>query len=164
MNWREDFAEDDQKLGEAIAHFKASMDAWSDAALSQPRTMAPAVTRRSWRWAASWAMGAVLAAGLVAGGVRQIVDRQQMATIAARKPTQPRATGRSMAAREAALPANGRARKQEAANAATQAKTDAHDDALLASVDRDLAREVPSAMEPLAQLMNVSAPTNDSAQ
>ena len=52
-------------LAEALRNFKASVDAWSEAAYSRPRTVA-ATKRHSWRLAAGWALGCVLAFGCLA--------------------------------------------------------------------------------------------------
>jgi hypothetical protein len=83
----------------------------------------------SWRLAAGWALGCVLAAGSVAGGVYERHHRQEAARIAA--------------AAEAA---------QQQKLAAEQ-RTQQENEDLLAKVDSDVSREVPSAMEPLAQMM-----------
>lgn len=164
MNWQEEFAEQDRELGKAIAHFKASMDAWSGAALSQPRRAAGAAdsrrfwrSRQSWRCAAGWAMGAFLAAVLLAGGVWQRVHRSQMAGMARHKPMQPAAAEPGIAARQTAPLRSVQTGRSEPTGAATKEAAAASNDALLASVDRDLSRQIPAAMEPLAQLMNDSA-------
>ena len=123
---------EDPVLAEALKHFKASVDSWSSAAYSRPRTVARTV-RHSWRQAAGWALGCVLAAGGVAGGVYEHHHRQALARdAAAHKAAQERATAQQAAA----------------ANAGTK------DQDLLATVDSDVSREVPAAMEPLAQLMD----------
>ena len=83
MNWREDLAGESRELGQALEHFKASMDAWSDAALRRPRTVTEMAARRNWRLAASWALGSMLVAGTLAGAVYQVVHRQEMAKQAA---------------------------------------------------------------------------------
>ena len=58
----------DMELEQALKHFKSSVDAWSyavstDAAGSRPRTAAKLAVRHSWRMAAGWALGCLLAAG-----------------------------------------------------------------------------------------------------
>jgi hypothetical protein len=121
-------------LEQALRNFRRSVHAWSEAAYSRPRTAAQEVRHRSWRLAASFALGCALVAGSVTGGVvHQRLHRQEMARIAA--------------ARAAAA--------QERLVATRQARSE--DEDLLATVDSDVSREVPSAMEPLAQLMDVSA-------
>ena len=129
MNWREDMAGESRELEQALDHFKASMDAWSDAALRRPRTVTNVAVRHNWRPAAGWALGCLLAAGSVAGAVHQIVHRQEMAR---------------MAAEQRAAEQQRQVREQQARE---------QDEDLLAKVDSDVSREVPSAMEPLAQLM-----------
>ena len=120
-------------LEQALKNFRSSVHAWSDAAYGQTRTVA-AVHHRSWRLVASWALGCVLAAGSVAGGFYERRQHQEMAKAAAE------------AARQQKLAADQRAPKDEEGD-------------LLAKVDSDVSREVPNAMEPLAQMM-----TEDGAQ
>jgi hypothetical protein len=138
MNLRDKLAgeSDDPVVAQALEHFKASVDAWSDAAYSRPRTTVVRPAGHSWRLAASWALGCVLAAGSLAGAVYEHYHRQELARIAAMQAAQK--------ARQARLEAE----KSAAANAVT------NDQDLLATVDSDVSREVPAAMEPLAQLMD----------
>jgi uncharacterized protein HemX len=120
--------EQDSELDEALTNFRLSVHAWSEAAFSRPRTaVAP---RRVWRLAAGWALGCVLIAGGASAGVWQHQQRE-MRIAAARVAEQQRLVAQQ---REQ------QARRQE-------------DEDLLAKVDRDVSREVPVAMEPLAQLM-----------
>jgi hypothetical protein len=118
--------ERDETLDGALRDFRLSVSAWSEAALSQPRTAAAPVRRRVWRLAAGWALSCALVTGGVSGGVWQH-HRQEMKAAAARVAEQQR------------LAAQQRARLDE--------------EDLLVKVDSDVSREVPSAMEPLAQLM-----------
>lgn len=122
----------DAELDLALRDFRMSVRAWSEAELTRPRA---AVARRSrsrgWRLAAGWALGCALAAGGVSGGLYERQHRAELARIAAAE----------QAAQQRAL-AEERAREEED---------------LLARVDSDIAREVPSAMEPLAQLMDTDA-------
>ena len=64
MNWRDRLAGEieDPVVAEALKNFKASVDAWSEAAYSRPRSLCKAA-RHTWRLAASWALGRVMAAG-----------------------------------------------------------------------------------------------------
>jgi hypothetical protein len=101
--------------------------AWSDAEYGKPRMAVRPVRQRSWRLAAGWALGCVLMAGGVSGGVYERHYRQEQAKIAAVRE-----------AERQRLAAEQRVREE---------------DELLAKVDSDVSREVPSAMEPLAQLM-----------
>ncbi len=144
MNLRDKWAGeiDDPGVVEALEHFKASVDAWSsysqsDAAYSRPRTTAARTARHSWRRVASWALGCVLAAGSLGGAMYEHHHRQELARIAAKQ-----------AAAQKALQARRDAEHPTAANEATKDKD------LLATVDSDVSREVPAAMEPLAQLMD----------
>jgi hypothetical protein len=123
----------DQVVEQALRNFRMSVHAWSDAAYSRPRTTAQIVRRRSWRLAVGWALAAVLMVGGVSGGIFERQQKIEQARIAA-------------AARLA---------EQQKALRERQAKLD--DEDLLAKVDSDVSREVPSAMEPLAQLMNDDA-------
>lgn len=125
----------DPELDAVLKHFKASVDAWSEAAYSRPRTVAR-TARHSWRLAASWALGCVLAAGSLTGGLYQRHHRQQLAKIAAQQ-----------AAQKAV-------QDQAAAEQIAAASTHQVDSDLLATVDSDVSREVPAAMEPLAQLID----------
>jgi sRNA-binding protein len=118
----------DMELDEALKNFRATMRAWSEAELSRPRA-AKTVRQRSWRLAAGWALGCALVAGGVSGGVYERHHRQEAA----------RAAAEARAAEQQRLAAEQQARETE--------------EDLLAKVDSDIAREVPSAMEPLAQLM-----------
>jgi hypothetical protein len=119
----------DEELEQALADFRSSVHAWSEAEYSRPRMVA--VHLKAWGLAAVWALGCALLAGTVSGGVYEFHHRQQVARIAA--------------AREAEHQrqfAEQRIRKQAM-----------DEEELLAAVDSDVSREVPSAMEPLAQLM-----------
>jgi len=119
----------DVVLERALKNFRSSVHAWSEAAYSRPRTAASVVRHRSWRLAASCALGCALAAGSVTGVVHERHHRQEMARVAA--------------AAQAA--------EHERQIAAERARME--DEDLLATVDSDVSREVPSALEPLAQLM-----------
>ncbi|MGP8175707.1 MAG: hypothetical protein ACLP7O_14330 [Terracidiphilus sp.] len=116
------------ELAQVLKNFRASVLAWSDAAYSRPRTAVKTVRQRSWRLAAGWALGCALVAGGVSGGVHERHHRQELARMAAAR-----------AAEQQRLVAEQRVREEE--------------EDLLAKVDSDVSREVPSAMEPLAQLM-----------
>jgi hypothetical protein len=118
----------DAVLEQTLSDFRTSVHAWSEAAYSRPRTFKTTVRHRSWRLAASCAMGCVLVAGGVSGGFHVRQHRQEVARVAA-----------AQAAERARQVAEQRARVDE--------------EDLLAKVDTDVSREVPSAMEPLAQMM-----------
>ncbi len=117
----------DPLLEQALKNFKSSVDAWSAAELSSVRPVVKAKRQRSWRLATGWALAGVLAAGGVSGGFYERHEKELRMAAAARLAEQQRAV------RE------------------LQAREDEED--LLAKVDSDVSREVPSAMEPLARLM-----------
>ncbi|MGA2808415.1 MAG: hypothetical protein ABSE87_09780 [Terracidiphilus sp.] len=123
-------SQSDAALNEALRDFRLSVHAWSEASYNRPRTaLAPAHSRRVWRLAAGWALGCALVAGGVSGGFYEHHQRE-MKIAAARVAEQQR-----LAAEQ-----RDRLAKEE-------------EEDLLAKVDSDISREVPSAMEPLARLM-----------
>jgi hypothetical protein len=125
---------EDQALEQALRDFRSSVCAWSDAVYSEVRPVAAVAPRGSWRLAVGWALGCILAAGSVAGGVYvQRHHRQDVARIGA------------------AAPVSAQAAKQQQPAAAPRVREE--DEDLLAKVDSDVSRQVPNAMEPLAQLM-----------
>jgi bisphosphoglycerate-independent phosphoglycerate mutase (AlkP superfamily) len=124
-------APEDAAVEEALKNFRMSIHAWSDAAYVRPRSAAQVVRHRSWRLAAGWALAALLIAGGFSGGMFERHQRIERERIAA-----------------------ARLAEQQKAILEEQAK---EEEDLLAKVDRDVSREVPSAMEPLAQLMNEDA-------
>ncbi len=121
----------DAELKQAIGNFRQCVHAWSEAAYSRPRVEARVARHRSWRLAVGWALGCVLAAGSLTGGLYERHHRQELARIAA-----------AQAARQRQLAAEERA--QEDRN-------------LLATVDNEVSSAVPQAMEPLAELMDGDA-------
>ncbi len=117
----------DPALDRVLSDFRSSVHAWSDAAYNRPRPIAAASRGAVWRKAAAWALGSMLVIGAAGGGVLESRHRQEAARIAAaREAEQQRALAEE--------------REREAEKE-------------LAKVDNDVAREVPNAMEPLAQLM-----------
>jgi len=121
----------DLELKEALKDFRSSVHAWSDAAYNRPRSVVRPARRRSWGLAASWAMGCLLVAGSVSGGLFERQHRIEMARIAAAQ----------------------RAAEQEKQLRDEGARAKVTDEDLLADVDSAVSRQVPSAMEPLAQMM-----------
>jgi hypothetical protein len=122
----------DLAVQESLKNFRLSVHAWSDVAYSRPRTTAQVVRHRSWRLAAGWAMAGLLVVGGVSGGLHERNRRELVARVAAAE----RVTEQQRLVRE------------------QQAK---EEEDLLANVDSDVSRGVPSAMEPLAQLMDDEA-------
>ena len=118
----------DSELEGVLRDFRLSVHAWSDRVYHRPRLLADTAPRRtSWRKAAAWSLGCVLTAGVVGGGLLEHRHREELARIAAAHEAQHQ--------------------RQLAEERARQAADE------LAKVDSDVAREVPNAMEPLAQLM-----------
>jgi hypothetical protein len=117
----------DPELEQALCNFRNSVHAWSEAELSRPRTVQTAVHRASWRLAAGWALGCVLVVGGASAGVHERNVRIERAKMAAQQEAEHQ---RQLAAQRAK-----------------------EDEELLAKVDSDISKEVPAAMEPLAQLM-----------
>jgi hypothetical protein len=118
------------ELNAALRNFRSSVHAWSEAEFERPRVIAPAAHRSGWRLATGWALGCVLVAGGLSGAV---LERNHQ--------------------RELAQMAQARAAQQQRELATQRAK---EEEDLLARVDSDVSRDVPSAMEPLAQLMGDS--------
>lgn len=115
----------DKALQQSLNNFRSSAHAWCEAVYNQPH-MPVKIYSTSWRVAAGWAIGCVLAAGSLAGGFYEHHHLEERAKIAADR-----------AARQQLIEAEQRRQSDD----------------LLAKIDRDVSREVPSAMEPLAQLM-----------
>ncbi len=149
MNFRDQLVGeiDDPVLADALKNFKASMDAWSEAAYSRPRTVV-GTSRHSWRLAASWALGCVLAAGSLAGWMAERHHQQELARIAAMKVAAQKVAQEQAAAKKSVAPIVTEQKPTAAVN------TNEGDEDLLATVDSDVSRVVPAAMDPLAQLMN----------
>ena len=150
----------DPIVASALRHFKASVDTWSETAYSRPRFSesrlnesrpAPRTAHHNWRLAASWALGCLLIAGSLAGGLYEHRQRQEAAREAEMKAaeqkvrlaTEQRVTSMPVAANIATR------RQPTGLNRAADADED-----LLATVDNDVSRQVPAAMEPLAQMMD----------
>lgn len=127
----EDSGEITPELDEALRDYRQSVHAWSESVYSRPRTVQTASPRRMvWRLVAGSALSCVLVAGL-SGGVYEH-HRQQIKTAQARVVEHDR---------------------QVVAQRAQQEELLAKADSELARVDSEISRTVPSAMEPLAQLM-----------
>jgi hypothetical protein len=119
----------DPAIQSALLNFRRSVHAWSDATNQRPRTVEVAPRRRVLRAAAAWTVGSLLIAGAAGGGFLEEQHRQEQARVAA--------------AREAER------QRQVQEERTRQAEQE------LALVDRDVSREVPDALEPLARLMTV---------
>jgi hypothetical protein len=119
----------DPALEQALANFRQSVHAWSERAYARPRVAAPVTVHRSWRLAAGWALGCVLATVSLTGGLYKYLHRQAIAKASVAQETRPQ-------------------------QLAVQQRRTNDDQDLLADVDSDISRDVPAAMEPLAQLMD----------
>jgi hypothetical protein len=120
----------DPALKQVLGDFRASVRSWSDAAYRRQLGAQKVVVRRSWQLAAGWSLAAAVLAGTVSGGFYEHHQRIIAAQIAAAQKEY-----------------------QERQAAAQRARDEAQkEDDILASVDKDVSREVPNAMEPLAQL------------
>jgi len=124
-------AEQDLELEHTLKNFRSSVHEWSDAMYSRPRAVSKEIRVRSWRLAAGWALGCALVAGSVGGGLLERHHRQEVARVAAE---------------QRAAESERQLRQKQAAMVS--------DEVLLADVDSDVSRQVPSAMEPLAQMMD----------
>ncbi|HEX4030971.1 MAG TPA: hypothetical protein VHX20_11445 [Terracidiphilus sp.] len=122
-------AASDARLEEALKNFRQSVHAWSDAACSRRRTEIRIAARGGWRLASAWALGCALAVGGLGTGLYQHHHVEVLARIKAAQ----------------------QARQQQLA---AQQRAERADENLLATVDSDISRTVPAAMEPLAQLMD----------
>lgn len=148
MNRDKDWAGENPQVEEALKHFKASMDAWSDAARSRPRTAEVRVRQRSWRPVAGWAFGCLLMVGSATIAVHHFVLRQLAA------PTAQTLRQKPVAQPTAAVKIDAQTQRSAPMRAIVKQEPSTKDEDLLASVDRDISQQVPDAMEPLAQLMD----------
>lgn len=122
------------ELREALANFKSSVTAWSETAMSGPREVkTPA--RTNWGLVTKWALGCAVFAGTVSGGMYQNHRQLELAK------------AQAVAAAQAA-----EQQRQLAEKTAREQSTQSAEE-LMAKVDSDISREVPSALEPLASLM-----------
>jgi len=128
-------------VGEALRDFRVSVQAWSDAAYHRPRPAVAVAHRTAWRRSVTWVLSLALSLGMVgtAGW-----EHHHQNEIARQHEQQQREQERRRQLAEQQAVAEQQARAQQHAQ-------DSED--LLAKVDSDVSREVPAAMEPLAQLM-----------
>jgi hypothetical protein len=131
----------DSELNEALTDFRLSVHAWSENAFSRSRMVAAAAPpRRVWRLAAGWALGCVLVAGGAFGGFYGHLHRQQ-------------AAGWEHHPQETGIHETSAVKLEQPAVVQRVQQTHNEEEDLLAKVDSDVSRQVPAAMEPLAQLM-----------
>jgi hypothetical protein len=121
-------AAQDAALDRVLRDFRSSVHAWSEAAYHRPRQVQRTASASGvWRRTAVLSLGCVLAAGVAGGGLLEYHHRQEMARISAARAAQQQ--------------------RELVEQRAMEAEKE------LAKIDSDVAREVPNAMEPLAQLM-----------
>ncbi len=145
---------DDPIVAGALKHFKASVDAWSEAAYSRQKSMAQ-TAQHTWRLAASWALGCLLIAGSLAGGLYERHQRQEAVRAAEMKTQAQKAALVRAAEAEQRLSPTPVATNIATSRQPTAVKRSVNtDEDLLATVDNDVSRQVPAAMEPLAQMMD----------
>jgi len=124
-----DQASQDPELEAVLKDFRASVHAWSDKTYRRRAlVLSPTPRRTLWNRSLAWALSLVLMAGVATTGLNQYHQSQL--------------------ARQARIQHEVEQRRQLA-----QQQHAREVDDLLARVDSDVSREVPSAMEPLATLM-----------
>ena len=121
--------DEERDLEEVLADFRAGVHAWSESTYNRRAlVLSPASRRPLGRRSVAWALTLVLAAGIVSTGAYEFHQRDLARQVAEQREAEHQ--------RQQALEQHAR-----------------EVDELLAKVDSDLSREVPSAMEPLASLM-----------
>ncbi|HEY1987382.1 MAG TPA: hypothetical protein VGG85_18355 [Terracidiphilus sp.] len=123
-----DGPDQDPQLQAALRDFRLTVHAWSEAAYARPRQVSKRAQAKAWWVALAWTLGCVVAVGTAGGGYLEHHHRQEVARVAAQREAEHQRQLAEQRAREA---------EEE-----------------LARVDSAIARQVPNAMEPLAQLMN----------
>jgi hypothetical protein len=124
-----DFEAIEPELREALGDFKLSVDAWSEEMISRPRE-ATTPARTDWTALNKWVLGCVVFAATVSSALYQNHKQVETARIEAARVVE----------------------KQRATQAAALAPLNEED--LMADIDSDVARQVPSALEPMATMMN----------
>jgi hypothetical protein len=138
------------ELQQALQNFRQSVHAWSEAEYSRPRLLRPAVVHHTWKWALTWAVGCVLAIGGLGLGLYEHHQQQWAKDNGAQQGQQHQAVA---SATHSAAPAVAAPVAEEPAQQIAKVEAGEPDANLLAAVDSDVSRQVPSAMEPLAELM-----------
>jgi len=137
------------ELEQELRSFRESVHAWSQAEYGRSRSQAPATLHHTWRLAVSWALGCMLVlGGLSAGLYERHLQKELAKNHAAQQGSQQQLAAQ---AQGAATPAENLTEAPSVQVAHMDAS--ASDATLLAAVDSDVSRQVPSALEPLAQLM-----------
>jgi len=145
------FEAEEADLQQVLQSFRQSVHAWSEAEYGRPRSLATATVHHTWRMATAWALGCVLAVGGLGVGLYESHHQKETAKSNAvqQRPQQQAAASVTPTAAPTKI-----ARVVEAPMG-QMAQVDASepDANLLSAVDNDVSRQVPSALEPLAQLM-----------
>jgi hypothetical protein len=174
MNWKADKTGEPvlgPELEQALGNYRASVRAWSEAEYARPRQVAASRRELSWRLALSGALSLVLAAGTLGGiyayrhvpeetqrqaGVSRTVGAgaektaEMQAEKAARDEAQVRLAAEDVASVQNYLASEDGRVWQDAQTTAGAPP----EEELLAGISSDVARQVPKAMEPLAQMMS----------
>ena len=135
---------DDPVLRSALGDFRASVHAWSDAAYNRSRPVVSSAPERvAWRRATGWALSLALSFGILGTAV---YERHHSQLIAQEKQHQQELVRQRLADEQRALETA--TAKNAEASRDTPGIGDTED--LMATVDRDVSRQVPAAMAPLA--------------
>lgn len=131
----------DDEMRLVLDDFRMSVHAWSEAAYHRPRKIS-AAEHRVWRRTLAWALGCVMAVGVLLTGIYPLRQKSQ--------PEQTARVAVVQAPEEVAKPA-----VQTPVQAPVQVAVNTQEDeSWMTKVDSDVSRQVPAAMEPLAQLLN----------
>jgi hypothetical protein len=135
----------DPMLRSALGDFRASVHAWSDAAYNRSQPVAISAPERVvWRRAAAWALSLTLSFGILGTAV---YERHRSQLIAQEKQHQQERERQRLADEQQRALQTATAKDAEASKD-TAGVGDTED--LMATVDRDVSRQVPTAMAPLA--------------
>ncbi|HEY3704129.1 MAG TPA: hypothetical protein VGL22_03655 [Terracidiphilus sp.] len=119
----------DPMLQQAMRDFRGSVHAWSEAAFNRPRpVLASAPHRTAWRRSAAWVLSLTLSFAMVGTAA---YEHHHRAVVAREQQHQQEMERQRILAQQ---------REKET-------------EELMANIDSDISRQVPSAMEPLASLM-----------
>jgi len=174
MSWKADKTGEPvlgPELEQALGDYRASVRAWSEAEYARPRQAAASRRELSWRLALSGALSLVLAAGTVGGiylyqrgpeqskrpaGAHSAAGAGEKKTVEMQAETVASDESRiKLAAEDVASVQEYLANEDGHAWQDGQTTAEAQpEEELLAGISSDLERQVPRAMEPLAQMMS----------
>jgi hypothetical protein len=138
------------ELKQTLQNFRESVHAWGEAEYTRPHLLKSTAAHHTWKWALTWALGCVLAIGGLSLGLYEHHQQQ----LAKDNGAQQRQQAPVMASTAPAVPVP--ASSGEPIQQIAQVEAGELDANLLTAVDTAVSRQVPSAMEPLAQLMEGS--------